>query len=133
MYTTDYDYTSDYGFTMAGVENAFNVTAIPGYVGMQFVANAYSNPLDALFFYFNGGAVRYGPVFNTRLDPDGKMVIVKSGIGNQGTNPGAASVTIVNNVYNQLADPAGYYVFEVGVNSYDLVSVSNSKNWIRFY
>jgi hypothetical protein len=133
MYVTNYDFTSDYGFTIAGVKNAHNVTAIPGYVGMQFIANFYSDPFDVLWFYYNGGATRYGPIFNTRLDPSGKMIFVKSPYGNQGTNPGTASVTIVNRVYNQLAEVGGYYAFETGTNSYDLVSVTDSKNWIRFY
>lgn len=133
MYTTKYSYTSDLGFTLSGVENAHNVTAIPGYVGMQYVANFYSDPFDVLWFYYNGGGLRYGPIFNTRLDTDGKLVIVRSPYGNQGTNPGATNAAIVNRVYNQLADPGGYYAIEIGENNYDLVSVTNSKNWIRFY
>lgn len=133
FYTNKYTYTSDFGFTINGVENAHGVNALPGYVGMQFTANFYSDPFDVLWFYYNGGATRYGPIFNTRLTADGKAVFVKSPYGNQGTNPGTAGVASVNKVYNQLAEVGGYYAFETGVNSYDLVSVTDSKNWIRFY
>ena len=133
MYTASYQYTSDHAFTKSGVEDAFNLKNIPGFVGVLFVANQFTNPLDAFWVYYNGGATRYGPVFNTRLDADGKMVFVRSAFGNQGTNPGAANVLLVNAAYAQLADAGGYYAFETGVNSYDLVSVADGRNWIRFY
>lgn len=133
MYTTDYDFTSNNGFTMSGITDAQRVNTLPNFVGMQFVANAYSNPLDAVFFYFNGGAARVGPVFNTRLDADGKMVFVRSNFGLQGTNPGAAGIVVVNNFFTQFSNTGGYYAFETGTNCYDLVSVTDSKNWIRFY
>lgn len=134
MYTTDYDFTSDNGFTMSGVSDAQGVNTLPGFVGMQFVANAYSNPLDAMFFYFNGGADRIGPVFNTKLDESGKMIFLRSPYGLQGTrSPGNAGILVVNNFFNQFTEPGGYYAFETGVNCYDLVSVTDSRNWIRLY
>lgn len=134
MFTTKHDFFSDKGFTIAGVVDAHGITtSIPGFVGIGYVINAFTNPLDAMFFYFNGGALRYGPVFNTRLSTDGKMLFVAAGFANQGTSPGAAGVTAVNKFAAVLTQTSGFYLFETGTNSYDLVSVSDSKNWIRFH
>ncbi|SHG15975.1 DUF4302 domain-containing protein [Pedobacter caeni] len=133
--TKQHTWVSKNGFTLAGVKDAHGVKSINGFTEIQYIPNWFNDPFDIAWFKYNGGN-RYGPIFNTRLDPDGKMVFVKSPYGNQanpsGNNPGAAGVAIVNKFYNQFTEVGGYYAFETGKNTFDLVSVTDSKNWIRF-
>jgi len=133
MYVAKYDFTSDLGFTINGVQNAQNVTGIPGYLGLQY-SPGYGSGYDALIFYYVVGTTQrsYGPAFLTQLTADGKFIF-NSYAGNFGTSPGTAGAAIITNVRNQLLNTGGYYAFQTGKNSYDIVSVTDSKIWMRFY
>jgi hypothetical protein len=134
MVSAGYVFSSDFGFTMNGVENAQNVTNIPGYLGIEYSFN-YAQGYDALFFYYRNatGNVAYmAPAILNRITTDGKLIFYGYA-GAFGTSPGTAGAAIINNVVAQMLEVQGYYVFETGLNSYDLVSVKDGKNWIRFY
>ncbi len=133
MYTAKYKFSSDLGFTMSGVRNAQNVKGIPNYQRMEFNVNYGFSGLDALIFYYGTAspASTYGPAYSTQLTSDGKFIFYNY-VGNFGTSPGTAGAAIVTAVRTQLLNTGGYYAFQTDLNSYDLVSVTNSKNWIRF-
>jgi len=133
MYVAQYDFTSDFGFTINGVKNAQNVTGIPNFLGIQYIP-VYAQGYDALMFYYlsAGKQKNYGPAFNTNLTTDGRFIFYGYN-GNFGTSPGTAGANIITSVRTQWLNASGYYVFQTGTNSYDLVSVADSKRWIRFY
>ncbi|WEK19018.1 MAG: DUF4302 domain-containing protein [Candidatus Pedobacter colombiensis] len=134
MVSAGYAFTSDFGFTMNGVENAQKVTNIPGYLGIEYNFN-YAQGYDALTFYYRntqGKVASYAPAFLNQMTADGKLLLYGYA-GAFGTSPGTAGATIITAVRTQLLDNQGYYVYETGLNSFDLVSVKDSKNWIRFY
>jgi hypothetical protein len=130
MYSNGQDgYLNNFGFTINGVSNAQNVTSIPGYLGMVYYPQ-FGSGYDGLIFYYNNTG--YGPAFLTHLVSDGKVVF-DTYVGNFGVSPGAPSTTVIANVRNQLLQSAGYYVFQTGKKSFDLVSIADSRIWIRFY
>ncbi len=131
MYAAHYDFTSDLGFTMNGVVNANNLTVIPGFVGLQYIP-VYAQGYDATLFYYNNGAASYGPAFLSSRDATGKFLFYGYA-GNFGTSPGTAGAAAITAFRTQLLNAGGYYAFQTGLNSYDLVSIADSKNWIRFY
>lgn len=134
MLASLYVFTSDLGFTMNGVTNAQKVTNIPKYLAMQLNFN-YAQGYDALLFYYINSSNKqasYGPAFLNTMTSDGKFIF-SDFAGNFGTSPGTAGANIITAVRTQLLEKDGYYIFQTGLNSYDMVSVANSKNWIRFY
>jgi len=132
MYTAGNYYFSDSGFTMAGRTDAQNVSSLPGFQGMVYYPG-YGSGYDALLFLYekDNQSQVYGPAFLTRLGTDGKMTFYGYA-GNFGTSPGEPHLTTLASVRTQFLSTSGYYVYQTGESSYDLVSAANSRNWIRF-
>lgn len=131
MYIASYSYTSGLGFTVGGHADADRLSEIPGYLGMQYIPRRYVDGYDAFMFYFNHGAGAYTAALNTHIETDGRFTF--SYVGWAGMWPGGEYDVAIQNTLDQLFDPQGYYVYWTGASSYDLVSVSDSKRWIRFY
>ncbi|RYE27998.1 MAG: DUF4302 domain-containing protein, partial [Sphingobacteriaceae bacterium] len=128
LYTSGSAFTSNTGFTNAGRIDFFGLTTIPGY-GYILLYPKYFTNADAMFILY--GNRQYGPAFNIQLPANGALIFA----GNyalQGTSPGAAYTTAIASFRAQVLTPLGYYVFPTGKASYDLVSVADSKIWIRF-
>ncbi|EHQ25158.1 DUF4302 domain-containing protein [Mucilaginibacter paludis] len=131
MFTDGGGYGSYTGFTVGGVIDYFKLTTIPGFSVIAYYPNYYNNPADVIFIYY--GSRSYGPAFNTTLPANGAIVFANpGGFGFQGTSPGAPYTTYVTNFRTQLFNTSGYYVFPTSDFSYDLVSVADSRIWIRF-
>lgn len=126
-------WASDYGFTINGIENAFNLTSIPGYSGITYNPK-YGSGFDALLFYYNANRI-YGPAILTRTESNGKIVF-HSYAGNfsnpAGSNPGAPHTTTIASFRNQWLDPMGYFVIQTSPISFDLVGARNGNIWISF-
>ena len=128
LYTSGLDFESSTGFTVAGKADYFGLTKIPGY-SYIYLSPKYFTNADAMFIVY--GSRQYGPAFNIQLPANGALVFA----GNyalQGTSPGAAYTTAIANFRAQVLTTAGYYVFPTSKASYDLVSVTDSRIWIRF-
>ncbi len=63
-----------------------------------------------------------------KVTNDGRIVF--SLIGTFGTDPPPFEEKM-KAVYQQWADPQGYYVVPIGNSSFDLVSARDAKTWIR--
>jgi len=132
MYNAGTYYYSATGFTMAGKTDAHNLSSIPGFEGVYYYPG-YGSGYDALLFLYetNNESKIYGPAFSTRLGTDGKMTFYGH-VGNFGTAPPELHLTTITAVRTQFLNTNGYYVYQTGETSYDLVSVANGRNWIRF-
>lgn len=118
---------TDEGFTVEGVSDAFKVNSIAGFEGITFYVQP-DPPYDGFIFWTAGGF--FGPAFKTQFRNDGRIVFTYDG-AEFGTTP-AAAAAIVTATRTQLTIPEGYYVIQVGPNSYDLVSARDAKTWISF-
>ncbi|WP_437918041.1 DUF4302 domain-containing protein [Sphingobacterium sp. LRF_L2] len=135
MYIEPYQYVSLDAFTVNGVEDGFHMSDISGYAAVTFYPRRYVDGYDAFFVYWNQAANYVGPAVKTSLSSDGKILFHSlAGYGNNGnldllTDDDSAKI---QEFTSQVLSPEGYYVYQTGTQSYDLVSVSDSKIWIRF-
>ncbi|SEL99900.1 protein of unknown function [bacterium A37T11] len=134
MYVAPYQYTSDNGFTVNGVKDGYNISIIPGFSGCNFVPRQYADGYDAFPVFFNWGETFITPVFKTRI-VNGKIYF--DDIAGYSSNGDQAYVNIIMQFlqahFTKLSDIEGYYVYQTAKNSFDLVSVSDSKVWMRLY
>ncbi|PIQ19947.1 MAG: hypothetical protein COW65_17815 [Cytophagales bacterium CG18_big_fil_WC_8_21_14_2_50_42_9] len=129
MTTSGYYFISDTGFTLAGVINAHDLTSIPGFNGLIYYPQ-YSSGYDILYFPFNTDQA-FLPAFTNQINANGKITFRYRGDFND-TLPGVPYDTSIFNTITQFTTSGGYYVYQTGESSYDLVSSTNSRNWIRF-
>ncbi|MGV3589190.1 MAG: DUF4302 domain-containing protein [Adhaeribacter sp.] len=115
------------GFTVEGVEDAFGVNNIDGFEIITFYKQP-DPPYDGFIFWTADDF--FGPAIRTQFRNDGRIVFAYDG-AEFGTPPAAAEA-IVDATRAQLIIPEGYYVIQVGPNSYDLVSAKDAKTWISF-
>lgn len=117
-----------YGFTIEGIEDAFNITEIPDYYFTTFYIQP-DPPYDGLITFTTGDSF-FGPALRTRATNTGKIFFTQE--GNFGTAPEEAAPAI-DATSQQLTIPEGYYVIPSGDRSYDLVSAKDARAWISFY
>lgn len=129
MITSGNYFISNSGFVMAGVNNAHDLISISGFEGLLYYPQ-YSSGYDVLFFTFNNNQA-FLPAFTNQVDPNGKITFRYRGDFNE-TLPGEPHDANIFKTISQFAISSGYYVYQTGETSYDLVSVANGRNWIRF-
>ncbi len=124
------------GFTVNGVEDAYNLAGIPNYFYLLFwadVATVNNNGVDAAAAVFVAGSALsvYGPALSPTFTNDGRILFTFAG-GNFGTSPSAESTTIMANTRDQFTEPSGYYLVQTGQDSYDMVSAKDAKAWVTW-
>ncbi|WP_333862766.1 DUF4302 domain-containing protein [Sphingobacterium sp.] len=135
MYMVKYQYFSETGFFIAGQEDAHRLQDIPGYAGIRFIPLRYVDGTDVFYLFYNNGQYYIGPGFNTQIDAQGVMRFTNF-IGFDTNSASTITQEIADRItaFTRLAlDPAGFYVYRNGRTGYDLVSVKDSKVWLRFY
>lgn len=134
MYVETYTYASDSAFTVGGEADGLGISAITGYAGTYYIPRRYADGYDAVFVLWNDGYNYVGPALNTRIS-DGKLFFHNLvGYGNNGLDGFTENdINLLYVLRDQLLDEQGYYVYQTGANSYDLVSVADGRVWIRFY
>lgn len=130
MYHAKSYYVSATGFTSNGTSDIFQVTTIPSFYGVIYWPSYGHSPYSSLRVHYLLGSVSYGQLFSTQIRGD-KIVFSdpKSYIGE---SQGPVFEQSTKGLTNQFLTPGGYYVFQTGAGSYDLVSVIDAKTWIRF-
>lgn len=115
------------GFTVEGVEDAFNVKSIEN---LDFITLYIqpSPPYDGFIFWTTDGDL-FGPALRTRFTNDGRIIFTQAAYF--GETPEQAA-PMVNPTIEQLTIPEGYYVIRTGPDTYDLVSAKDGKAWISF-
>jgi len=129
MTTSGNYFISDAGFTLAGVTNAHDLTSIPGFDGLIYYPQ-YSSGYDILYFPFDNNQA-FLPAFTNQINTNGRITFRYRGDFND-TLPGEPHDTNIFNTITQFTNTGGYYVYQTGESSYDLVSATNGLNWIRF-
>jgi hypothetical protein len=128
-------YRSGTGFHANGVDDYYGVTKVANYNYMLFWAN-YNPAYDAFVGFV--GTVIIGPA--TRRPPapytpssttsyfttDGRIVFRVLGTF------GAAASVFNTTIRAQVANSSGYYLVQIGPESYDMVSALDAKAWIRW-
>lgn len=120
------------GFHINGVDDAYNLSSIPGYYFLYYKPKAgTSNGVnyDALAPVVNNslpyGAVYLPPTFTA----NGR--IIYNLYGTFGTIP-SSQTTVFNNIKSKFSDPSGWYLVQTGEHSYDMVSAFDEKSWISW-
>ncbi len=124
-------YFSGTGFTINGKIDAFGIRNFTQFSALLFIPRLYLDPLDAFYFVYDNSSFFLGPIFNSIYSNDGKLKFKMYYLLN-GLNPDEKSETIARNTAIQWFEKEGYYVFQIGPGSYDLVSVKDGTSWIRF-
>ncbi|WFB65113.1 DUF4302 domain-containing protein [Sphingobacterium sp. WM] len=124
-------YFSGTGFTLNGKIDAFGIRNFTQFSALLFIPRLYLDPLDAFYFVYDNSSFFLGPIFNSIYSNDGKLKFKIYYLLN-GINPDEKSETIARNTAIQWFEKEGYYVFQIGPGSYDLVSVKDGTSWIRF-
>lgn len=135
MYIQPYSYTSDHAFTIAGQANGLGLGEIPGYEALYYLPRRFIDGYDAFYIIYDQGFNYVGPALQTRISNDGTMYF-EHVVGYDGTDIEGLdeqSISRVIQLTQQLTTPVGYRVYQTGKTSYDLVSVADSRVWIRFY
>lgn len=114
------------GFTIDGVQDAYNVNSIPGFNFLLFWPK-YNPAYSRLGYIVNGGWAPYGPAPIAKFTEDGLISFTSA--GSFGTPP-ASIKPIVDKVTAKWMDASGYYVIKTGTKTYDLVSAKDAKAWI---
>lgn len=116
MYIANLDYYSTFGFTRAGVVDAYNMRSIPDFNRLIFDKGWGNSAYDVLVFQRNNIAdyfSNYGPAYSTQLDPvNGKVFYTY--LGALGTSPGNAYTTMLTNIRNQFASRGDIMYFKPG-------------------
>ncbi len=133
------DYWSSYtNFHVNGVDDAFKISALPGYAGFSLFWPKYGTSgninydLAAPIFVVNGrlsisfGAAYRPPTFTT------SGTIIFPFLVTLGTIP--ANVTTAFTAFRQkIAEPTGFYlILKEDKVSYDMVNVLDAKSWIQW-
>lgn len=130
MYLTNKNHTSSHGFTIAGKKDAVGIRKFPLFNFLVFVPRRYIDPIDALYVIYEED-LNVGPLFTTNYNDQGilsfKPIRLLTGI-----DPGEELEKIIIQQNNLWFDPNGFYVYQTGKENYDLVSIKDSKVWIRF-
>jgi hypothetical protein len=129
---------SVYGFHINGVDRAFNVTSITGtaanpyyYYFIYWPGYATGNDLFAPIFLNaaqTGLSLLYGSAPRKPTANNARYIFQE--IGGYGTYPTTGPA---NDMRAQFYNASGYYFVKTGDDSYDMVSVADSKNWITWY
>ena len=132
MYNETYQYMSLTGFTVNGEVDGYKLSKFPGYVACLFVPRQYVDGYDAFHVFVNFGNTYITPIFNTEFG-DGTIYFknVLTYISSAGTDYLDIVFPFFNDHFTQLRDEAGYYVYQTGAKSYDLVSVRDAGIWMR--
>lgn len=130
MYIESYVYTSRDGFNYNGIIDVFEIKTLPGYNGIHYAPRFYVDNYDRLYVVHNQ-TVQYGFVFRTAFNNEG-VIRFDNYLGFNGTPPGGTNTSRFQNTASIWADPDGFYAYQTGSNCYDLVSVEDSRIWIRF-
>lgn len=131
LYAASRTYRSITGFTINGIVDGLGLSSIPGFMEIQYRPRQFVDGYDGLTLYFANGMASYISALNTHLEPDGRMVLTY--VGWIGSLPGGLYDEVIFQNNEFLFDPRGFYVYRTAGNSYDLVSVSDARRWIRFY
>lgn len=122
-------WSSNTGFTVDNVSDAYKVTTIPNF-GFLLFYPAYRPTYSRLGFISNNAYGAYGPAPVASFPANGKIVF--KNFGSFGTAP-AAIAPIVKATSDKFFDPNGYYVIATGPKTYDLVNATDARAWISFY
>jgi hypothetical protein len=130
MYLTNKNHTSSHGFTIEGKKDSLGIRKFPLFNFLVFVPRRYIDPIDALYVIY-GEDFNVGPLFTTNYNDQGilsfKPIRLLTGI-----DPGEELEKIIIQQNNLWFNPNGFYVYQTGKENYDLVSIKDSKVWIRF-
>ena len=122
-----------WGFNYDGKRDYFDLAAESNLQGAYFKQRYYIDNYDVMYYDFlsGGASVRYISVMRGNINTPN---VIKYNVYNMnGTNPGGTLATKINNIRSWIADSQGFYVYPTGDGFYDLVSVADSKAWIRLY
>ncbi|MBB6109199.1 protein of unknown function [Mucilaginibacter lappiensis] len=122
-------WSSNTGFTVDNVSDAYKVSTIPNF-GFLLFYPAYRPTYSRLGFISNNAYGAYGPAPVASFPANGKIVF--NNFGSFGTAP-AAIAPIVKATSDKFFDPNGYYVIATGPKTYDLVNATDARAWISFY
>ncbi|MCS4226983.1 DUF4302 domain-containing protein [Sphingobacterium sp. BIGb0165] len=134
MYMVKYQYFSATGFFMAGQTDVHKLQDIPGYAGIRFIPLRYVDGTDVFYLFYNNGQYYIGPAFKTQIDAQGIMRFTNF-IGFDGNSSGTITQDIADRITaftRSALDPQGFYVYRTGRTGYDLVSIKDSRVWLRF-
>lgn len=123
--------SSDYGFHVNGVDDAFGMRSLAGFSRLDYYPVA-SAPYDYLRI---AASTSYGPALLPDFGNRDKVVFPNTGFV-FGTVP-AAAVSTYQKILAQVTSPAGYYLIQIsgGTNNttvYDMVSAADGKAWLRW-
>jgi hypothetical protein len=128
-------WTTYKGFHVNGVDNAYRITGLPGYVGLTYwpQINGPGTDLDILGFVLQEGGERpgvtYGPGYDVpTFSSDGRIIF--NDIGFYGNMP--ADKQPVQKTRVLMADPQGFFLVQTSDNTYDMVSARDGKSWINW-
>lgn len=134
MYNLPYQYSSFHGFYYGGEKDFLNLVDLPGYAGLVFYPRRYIDGTDVLYIFYDGGANYIGPAFRGVEVREDAILYFGDFVGYDFTTNRILAV-VANALYaiqDLLLNENGFYVYRTGSTSYDLVSVADSKLWIRF-
>lgn len=120
-------WVSTSGFHINGVDDAYNVTGIPGFSFMFYYPN-YGEGYDFAGIVPDGFA--YGPAFTPTFKNNGTVTFAYPG-GGWGDIPEAAAVTM-NQITTKYQESEGFYFVQTGDNSFDMVNVKDARTWISW-
>jgi hypothetical protein len=126
---------SGLGFTVNGVPDALNITAIPNFYFLLYwpkYNTSGTTVYDRLgFILLNNNSLgfgAYGPATVPSFTTDGRIRFAN--FGNFGTPP-AQYAAAINGTRDLWIEPSGFYVIQTALG-YDLVSAKDAKAWISF-
>lgn len=131
--TGDAIWLTQQGFHVNGVDDAYGLRSIRNFWGLGFwpqYSTTGSIQYDLAGYIMNNGGLSldFGTAFSApTFTADGKIIF--NYLGDLGTIPDNALDPYINTAL-KITEPTGYYLIQVGPESYDMVNVADARSWI---